>query len=60
MFREGASGGGPRPLDDAELDAVAGGNTWTVHFPDGCTVQATADNLYDALDAANFAHATMH
>lgn len=40
-FRQGAGNEGPRPLDDEELEAVAGGADFRVTFTDGCVVEVT-------------------
>ncbi len=38
MFRKGPNGEGPRPIDDEDLAAVAGGATYNVTFDDGCSM----------------------
>ena len=61
--REDVRGGqaAPRPLDDDQLDDVAGGITQTVTYPDGCTIIVrNAHNEFQALEDADYLHAASH
>lgn len=54
---EHAGGGSPRPIEDADLEAVAGGGTWTISF--SCCAdqfQVTGATFDDALALARSAH----
>lgn len=56
VFRQGAGNEGPRPLDDEELEAVAGGADFRVTFTDGCvvTVQGVDNGLRASQEALNY------
>ena len=58
VFRTGAESEGPRPIDDKELEAVAGGAIgWVVTFTDGCEWTIDAYDAESAWDLARVAHA---
>lgn len=59
VFRKGAADEGPVPIDDEELEAVAGGGSYRVEFTDGCVVTVTGvDNALSAGFAAEDTHSS--
>ena len=59
VFRQGAGNEGPRPIDDEELEAVAGGASYRVTFSDGCTyIIRGVDNGLEASAAGAEIHRT--
>ncbi len=41
VLRKSDEDEGPRPIDDEELEAIAGGSSYRVTFQDGCTIDVT-------------------
>lgn len=56
VSRTGAGNEGPRPIDDKELEAVAGGLTFEVTFTDGCSLVVSGNTIDEAILDANTVH----
>ena len=53
VSQEGAAEDGPRPVDDEQLEAVAGGGNYQVDFDCGCSVNVYGmDSAGDAVQRA--------